>query len=193
MKRWEIIQYLIDENNYTSYLEIGVGKGVNYDKIKCAKKEGVDPKARKCNCIMTSDGFFAKAGRKKWDIIFIDGLHEEAQVDKDILNSLRHLKRNGVIVMHDCNPPTWKHQAVPRLQKVWNGNTWKSFVKLRVTAPHLFMYTVESDWGCGIIKKGKQEVYDKASLKECLRYKYFDKHRYELLKLVQPGEFKAIL
>ena len=189
MKRWEIVQYLINKNDYRSYLEIGVSSGKTFNKIRCENKDGVDPRGRHATHRMTSDEFFSRIGNKKYDIIFIDGLHIEKQVDRDIKNSLRHLTKRGIIVMHDCNPPSEKHQAVPRLQKVWNGTVWKSFVKLRLTNPHLRMCVIDTDWGCGIIKRGNQELYDVELLDVCLMYEYFSKHKKELLNLISVKDF----
>ncbi len=190
MKRTEIIQYLINKKGYESYLEIGVGSGNNFNKIKCKRKDGVDPNGRG-NYIMTSDLFF-KMTKKKWDIIFIDGLHIEDQVDRDIQNSLDHLSDGGTIVIHDCNPKTHRHQEVPRIQKAWNGTVWKSFVKLRCSRPDLFMCVVNTDHGCGIIRKGSQQIYDKASIKRCLKYNFLKLNRKELLNLITIGEFKRL-
>lgn len=190
MNRADIIQYLIDKKGFKSYLEIGYRTGTTFNKIKCKIKDSIDPNS-KAKYNMTSDDFFSKINpNKKYDIIFIDGLHIEDQVDRDIQNSLKHLSPSGIIVMHDCNPPTRKHQAVPRLQKVWNGTVWKSFVKLRCTESNLFMCVINADWGCGIIKRGKQGVYNKVSLNECLKYEYFNKHKKELLNLISIEEFK---
>jgi predicted O-methyltransferase YrrM len=63
---------------------------------------GVDPN-QGVTLRMTSDEFFA-ANQFTFDIVFIDGLHD--QVAKDIENSLRVLNPGGIIVMHDCNPTT---------------------------------------------------------------------------------------
>ena len=41
---------------------------------------------------------------KKFDVIFIDGLHEYYQIRKDVINSLKYLDKNGYIVIHDLFP-----------------------------------------------------------------------------------------
>ena len=44
MMRWDIINRMIDTYGYQTYLEIGVyNKALNYHKVKCQKKLGVDP------------------------------------------------------------------------------------------------------------------------------------------------------
>ena len=77
----KIINYLIEKNNYTSYLEVGVFNGENYNQIKCEHKECCDTceVIKKPSCkvdyIMTSDEMFKQLPvDKKFDIIFIDAI-----------------------------------------------------------------------------------------------------------------------
>jgi hypothetical protein len=135
MNRISVLQYLIDKNNYSKYLEIGTFKGDTFLAIRCHNKIAVDPffqipKKKKIQWLyknmynfkniyfeMTSDKFFEKKKdyldeKGKRDIIFIDGLHTFEASLRDILNSLRYLKNGGTIVMHDCFPPD-KAAATP--------------------------------------------------------------------------------
>ena len=57
MRRFQIINHLINLYKYTKYLEIGVSRGKNFEKIKIPDKDGVDPNGN-CNFVMTSDDFF---------------------------------------------------------------------------------------------------------------------------------------
>jgi hypothetical protein len=200
IKRWTLINYLIKQNNYVNYLEIGVNDAMCIRQIKAQHKDGVDPYPGseigggyfpEINYPISSDSFFEliKDHDIKYDIIFIDGLHHSEQVDKDIQNSLNHLMPNGTIVMHDCNPPEYEIQIVPRQTGIWNGDVWKSLVKVRCTHSNLKINTIDTDWGVGIIQFGQQETYNKASLKECLDYHYFDKNREELLNIISVDEF----
>jgi predicted O-methyltransferase YrrM len=50
---------------------------------------------------MMKKKLFAK-NTKKFDIVFVDGLHIEEQSTKDIHNALKVLNENGTIVVHDC-------------------------------------------------------------------------------------------
>src|SRR5581483_4327771 len=43
LMRWDIINHLIKQNNYKSYLEIGYYKGWSFDRIECGQKIAVDP------------------------------------------------------------------------------------------------------------------------------------------------------
>ena len=139
---------------------------------------------------MTSDEFFqSSCGDRKFDLIFIDGLHLENQVKKDIDNSLQHLNTNGIIVLHDCNPMKETTQYEQQVEFKWNGTVWKAFVELRMTRPDLQMHCVDCDHGCGIIKVGNQEVYSKTTLEQAKRYSFLELHREELLNLITLDQF----
>ena len=190
--RTSIINHLIGKNNYKSYLEIGVHEAENFNNIKIKFKVGVDPMPLTANpnvLRLTSDQFYKK-NKLKFDIIFIDGSHLENQVDKDIRNSLNFLNKKGIIVMHDCNPPSKFHQRenyeVDGEFPSWNGTTWKSFAKLRMKKSNLSMFCVDCDWGVGIIKKGKQKLYKKMNE---LSYTLISNHRKELMNLISVSNF----
>ncbi len=195
--RSSIIQHLITKHNFKNYLEIGVRDGANFNKISIENKIGVDPEpSTECRndsiFLMTSDEYFEyiKDTDIKYDLIFIDGLHLEEQVTKDIQNSLRHLKEGGFVIMHDCNPPTRFHQRETYLVKgkylEWNGTTWRSYVELRMNNPELEMHVVNTDWGVGIIQKGKQKCYPRI---EDLKYKHLQDDRENILNLISVYNF----
>jgi hypothetical protein len=95
INRTSIINHLIKKYNVKNYLEIGIRDGANFNQIKLKNKYGVDPEPSS-DCkgesifLMTSDEYFdyIKESKIKFDLIFIDGLHLEEQVTKDIQNSL---------------------------------------------------------------------------------------------------------
>lgn len=175
MKRFDIINQYIKRYNFKTFLEIGHFKGVAFDNIKIDFKESVDPDVS-CNATyqITSDEFFEKYNTK-YDIIFIDGLHECNQVDRDIKNALKHLNENGVIIMHDCHPISedcQKH-SLTYPGGDWTGDCWKAFVKNRAELPYE-MYVWDYDWGCGVIDTNKSKVSDTTNLPI-----YMDKMTYE--------------
>lgn len=188
MKRTEIINHLIKKNNYKRYLEIGVrDPDSNLNLIEVEHKDGVDPAGR-CNYPMTSDDFFEQLDESvTYDIIFIDGLHLDYQVEKDITNSLKHLSEGGTIVMHDCSPIKEEHQVEEYvLGTTWNGTTWKAYVKFRMTDENLSMFVVDTDHGVGVITKGKQKLFPKSDV---LDFKLLDENRKEVLNLITPQQF----
>jgi len=195
MRRYDIINYLIRQNGYRTYLEIGVDNPENnFDKVLIADKTGVDPAGR-CAYKMTSDTFFKRHPMVKWDIVFVDGLHTDEQAAKDIENALYHLSEGGVIVVHDCNPPTeWHTRPYEQFQfdrSAWNGTTYKALVRFKQANLGLSICTVDTDWGCGIIQNPnnitKFEIPDYT-----FTWKEFDTHRTQLLNLISPEDFKKL-
>lgn len=192
MLRFDIINLLIERNSYQRYLEIGVEGGDAIRAVRCALKHGVDPASEHATFRLPSDVFFASlAARVEYDCIFVDGMHEEEQVLRDIENSLRHLSAGGTIVVHDVNPPSAWHQRDYVEAKLngcrqWTGTVWRAWVRLRATRPDLRMLMVDTDWGCGIIQRGSQRCID---LPETFTYAQLEQHRAEWLGSISPAEF----
>ena len=190
--RTSIINHLIHKHNLNSYLEIGVRDGRNYDKVIAKNKIGVDPHpTKKITGLyeLTSNKFF-EINKMKFDLIFIDGLHLEYQVDKDIEECLKVLSNDGFIIMHDCNPPTEFHQRenyeVDGKFPPWNGTVWKSFAKLRMKNVGLSLSCVDCDWGVGIIQKKKQPSFE---LSGSLDFNFLNNNRVDLLNLISVINF----
>ncbi len=186
--RVDLINYLINKHNYTDYLEIGCDKDQLFSKINLKNKVGVDPVSGG-NVRETSDEFFLK-NSKKFDIIFIDGLHVYKQVKKDIINSIKFLKEKGIILVHDCMPDSIGKQAVPRYKMQWNGDVWKAIVDLRQNTD-LDIFTCEIDQGIGIIKKNKNTSILKIDkpVNE-LKFKDYYKNYKSYLRVITLDQFK---
>ena len=188
--RIALVNHFIFRNGFHSYLEIGVRrKSDMYDKILTSRKVSVDPDPNaKAEFIMTSDEYFT-AQDEKFDIIFIDGLHEGEQVKQDISNSLKVLNPGGVILLHDLNPPTAFHARekyeVNGKFPAWNGTSWEGFAWHRKYSPELQMFVVDTDWGVGIIQKGKQINWEG----DIKGYQVLKTHRHKLLNLISINEF----
>ena len=157
---------------------------------------------------MTSDEFFSDyVGDKKYDIFFIDGLHIREQVYRDVINALNHLKSNGSIVLHDCNPAEEWNQVTsedpvdrvhrrlcrgPNKHGDWNGDVWKAFLDLRRTRDDLKMFTVDTDFGCGVVRLGNQDLYtDDVEASDMYTWGYFKENRGKILNLISIDEFNS--
>lgn len=199
--RWDVINHFIQKNDSKTYLEIGYYKGWSFDNVKCHFKTAVDPfpcKTPKQESVeygqyvlntenekiikLKSDDFFFQ-NKNKYDIIFIDGLHEWEQVYRDILNSLLVLNENGTIVLHDCNPPEYEYTNTG-INGCWTGDTYKAVLKFQENFDYVF-YTYDFDWGVGVITK---EIDIKANDKDFYKkgfedWNFFNKNRKKLLNL----------
>lgn len=189
-KRDQIIQEIINKKKYKTYLEIGCDDNQVFSKIKI-QKIGVDPVSGG-TIRDTSDNFF-KRNNKKFDIIFIDGLHEYDQVKKDINNSLFFLNNNGVIFLHDCMPQGFIYQAVPRANAAWNGDVWKNIVETR-TKIEIDTYLIHADQGMGmILKRPNRNLLNlqKNDFKK-LKYKDFYYNYKKYLNVIYYEDLKVI-
>jgi hypothetical protein len=207
--RTDLLNHLAEKYNLQRYLEIGVQvPELNFDRIKCKSKIGVDPaladdRIRKIYS-MTSDQFFKFYYDMRWleseqwlgwspDLIFIDGLHTAEQVKKDFENALKILSPNGFIVLHDCNPLQEEHTIVPRptARGHWNGDVWRFSVALK-GYDELCRHTVDIDNGCMVIRNtGKEWMGTSFGISE-VKWDYFNEHRKELINLITWDEFIAI-
>ena len=197
MTRSKLINLIIKNKGYQKYLEIGVNTpaqpGWNFNNIKAKIKHGVDPLVN-TTFKMTSDEFFEKHIKMKYDLIFVDGLHLFEQVYKDIINSLAWLNENGTIVVHDCNPTEEITQRRVRASNAWHGDVWKAILKLRMENPDLAIYTVDADEGCAVIQRGGQELFKtKGAAADIYNFDFFDAHRKNILNLISVKEFKKII
>lgn len=188
--RIAIVNHLVRLNGYGTYLEIGVRNPQDMlNHVQCAVRKSVDPDPEaNADFVQTSDEFF-EGNRETFDVIFIDGNHTGEQVERDILNSLKYLSANGVVLLHDMNPPTIFHARRDYIvgEKVpsWNGTSWKGYAAIRKARSDLTMHVVDTDWGVGIVRKGKQARIDLPAE----TYSDLAASRSEILNLISVPEF----
>ena len=93
----------------------------------------------------------------KFDVIFIDGLHHYDQAQRDLINSLKFLKKNGIILIHDMLPRNPLEERVPQKQPSWTGDVWKLGVELLKSKTNFIIANI--DHGVGIIKPLNKNEY----------------------------------
>lgn len=185
-----MINRMIVGYGLSSYLEIGLGNGANYRSIVCENKTGIDVEvsfAAEGIIQIDSDSFF-HTNEQTFDFIFVDGLHHAEQAYRDIENALKFINDGGVIMVHDCNPKTKEEQKVPRMQKVWTGDVWKAWVKMR-SRPDIYQVCVDDDHGCGVIFGGTQWPF---TPDEELIYENLDANRAKWLNLMSWKDFEQM-
>jgi|TARA_B100000470_G_scaffold184171_1_gene149151 hypothetical protein len=129
LSRSDIINHAIQAIKAKDYLEIGCAYNENFDKIKVKNKVGIDPNSGG-TLRMTSDEFFA-VNLMKYDVIFIDGLHEHKQVWQDFCNSVKILRPRGIIILHDMLPPgeqqaIWPFEEDQKNDAPRCGTSWRA-------------------------------------------------------------------
>lgn len=207
--RSDIINFILGNfDKETCYLEIGVRHPhQNFDLIKADEKYSVDPgyesDINNVDFKLTSDDFFSNLRKGqflnpdiKFDVIFIDGSHLADQVKMDINNSLDFLSDDGLIVMHDCNPPTefhasenYDYRLSPSLD-YWNGTTWKAFFDARKRSD-IYSCCIDTDWGIGVISRKINLGKPTAVKNDFYEYHIFAEKRKESLNLISFEGFKS--
>lgn len=229
MERLTIIETVVEMTRAKTYLEIGVAGGAVFFRVKARSKIAVDPRfefstMKQIRYLiknpwnvtnkyyeMTSDEYFQNEGqnveRRGLDVAFVDGLHTFEQSLRDVLNCLRYLNKGGVIILHDCNPPS-EAAAFPaasfdhaRQANVsgwtgdWCGDTWKSIVYLRSVDANLRIFVLDCDTGVGIITRGDPDGtldFTKEQI-DLLSYDHLRKKREEWLNLKKPHLIRDLL
>lgn len=181
-----VVKYFIEERNYRSFLHLGVKYTQGcFDNNKTSIKIGVDPdESTNANAHITSEEWF-DTFQGQFDIIVIDSCpHEHSRVYGEIANSLRNLKKDGVVILHDMLPPTEDCQDIWR-----NGDGWKAFVKYRKNSPYE-CYVIGFDQGVGIIDTSKQKTDDTSSLPndmEMMTWQQFVENRDKWMNVKPPS------
>ncbi|MFQ5952101.1 MAG: hypothetical protein ACE5JK_01690 [Candidatus Omnitrophota bacterium] len=120
---------------------------------------------------------------------------------------MKYLKEDGVIIIHDCNPPnetigfpakSIKHVGslnLPGWTGLWTGDVWKTIVYLRSIHRDLNVFVLNCDMGVAIITKRKPENMLEYTLEdiENLSYKDLERSRERLLNLKNPQYFKEFI
>jgi hypothetical protein len=139
-----------------------------------------------------------------YDLIFVDGWHTYQCSLRDIKLAFERLSPGGAVVLHDCLPLT-KAMSGPRPPaswESWSGLTYCAYIDFVWSQPEISYYTVDTDSGCGIIRKQTGQspapqfsaaVYagwrERRAARDFDVFDFFDQHRVELTNQVSVDEF----
>lgn len=128
--RGHFFNNFIKELDYHSYLELGVRDGNNcFNLIECDSKIGVDSNPSinlpGVVCSTTDDYFDNLDLNIKFDLIYIDAFHEKTQVYRDFCNSINHLNKGGIIILHDIFPLSKEYTS-----QSLNGTAYEFWIDL---------------------------------------------------------------
>ena len=139
----------------SNYLEIGCfdDKAFNSIPLPLEQKIGIDP-VQGGTHRMTSDDFFS-SNKKKFDVIFIDGLHTYEQCSKDCINAMNFLNKDGIIIFHDMMP-RHKTEESPK----FSGDVWKVAYDL-TKSKNVNFIIANMDQGVGLLKVTSNSNYIK--------------------------------
>jgi hypothetical protein len=198
MHRSDVVQRFLDLFEAPSYLEIGVSQAVTFHAISAAHKVAVDPRFRfdperrepsSDYHEQTSDDYFCNhiEREKRFDVIFIDGLHTFEQTLRDLINAVDHLKPGGIIVVDDVLPTSYHsslpakdvklvREAVGATDRAWVGDVYR-LVFFVQSFFQLFDYaTIVESHGLLVMWRGKRDrtKFDVRSVEAVARMDFRD-------------------
>ena len=135
---------------------------------------------------------------KKFDLICVDPYHEY----KESISSFRLLtlllNDDGILISHDCNPPTFESSSHIYIQGEWCGVTYAAFIEIAYNNPNWYYAIINKDYGLGIISKKEiqyvKKIIDIDNQKIFLdifnennyekAYNFFNKHSKNIINLI---------
>jgi hypothetical protein len=138
---------------------------------------------------------------ERFDLVFVDPWHTYISSLCDIKFGLQLVKDDGVLLIHDCNPPNATCAEPEYRVGDWCGVTFAAYLDVVLFTSGIHYITVDSDYGCGVISKDhrlshiykSQPATPLASQWQMLnisqKYAFFDENRSQLLRLVSTDTF----
>jgi hypothetical protein len=144
-----------------------------------------------------------------YDIIFVDPFHTYASSSIDLSGGFALLRPGGIMVVHDCNPEDASIISPEYMPGTWCGVTYVAFIDFTLCREGISYYTVDTDFGCGVIYKHRQQAgaasrqangardrlafaWDAARHDAATCFDFFTQHRRDLLNLKSAEEFSAL-
>ena len=93
----------------------------------------------------------------RYDIVLVDPWHDYDTSFRDLTEAFGLIPAGGTLVVHDCLPPT-EDSTNPDgvwdpIAGGWAGLTHRAYVDFVLRRSDLTFYTIDTDWGCGVIRK----------------------------------------
>jgi hypothetical protein len=216
----DIINYLADARGYRSYLELCTSvtgncyAAVEHSKFEVCHRlmyrcpddfdDGLKIDFRSTDLDVTECVRQIELDARRYDVVLVDGFHFYETASRDLALALDLLAVGGTIVVHDCLPPTAAAASPERVDGDWCGVTYKAYVDLVTARRDLDYCTVDTDYGCGIVRKreGDDAPASPASPDDsdvvrawrdlgddyAATFRFLQAHKTELLKLVAVDE-----
>ena len=217
INKTDIINYLGKINSYSTYLEIATETtGFKYAYVS----ESIFPEKKRILYNTKddySDGQPAHyistelTGEKclrtiidssqTFDVVFVDPYHS---YDASLINlqlGYQLVKPDGIMVVHDCNPPD-EHLTSPESRGgAWCGLTYQAFIDFVRKRPELEYCVVDTDYGVGLVFRtagNLPKLYSRLPERSNVAdsnfrdWKVFSSCRKEFLRLISVNQFKKI-
>jgi hypothetical protein len=89
----------------------------------------------------------------RFDIALVDSWHEYATSWRDLVEGFLLIREGGTLVVHDCLPPRSEIAVPEYIPGEWCGVGYQAYIDFISQRRDLAAYTVDTDYGCGVIRK----------------------------------------
>jgi hypothetical protein len=140
-----------------------------------------------------------------FDVALIDSWHEFGTSWRDLVEGFRLIRAGGSLVVHDGLPPSAEIAVPQYVPGEWCGVSYRAYVDFISERNDLAVYTVDTDYGCGVIRKlaepsqanatgaGLELLCDWRSKRDdpMAAFAFFQAHKRVLVNLITTDEFFA--
>jgi hypothetical protein len=151
---------------------------------------------RKCLSSMRADGHLI-------DIALIDSFHDYDHSLRDLVEVFGLISDGGTLIVHDCLPPKPEIAQPQFTAGEWCGVTYQAFIDFVSHKHDLEFYTVNTDYGCGVIHKQTTPTNAKINKKRedslakwqkkgddsWATFALFESHKQTLMNVISVKEF----
>jgi len=159
--------------------------------------------------ILTNAILAANRNAPCYDLVFVDPFHTYDCTATDLSGAYALLRPGGIMVVHDCNPECATLTAPEFVPGDWLGVTYMAFIDFVLGRGELSFYTVDTDYGCGVVYKDRKlpgagapvsngirerltRAWNATRHDDAARFEFFAQHRRALLNLKSIEEFAAL-
>jgi len=93
-----------------------------------------------------------RARELTYDAILVDPFHEHESSARDLRVALDLLNAAGTVIVHDCFPRERAIAGPEFIVGAWCGVTYKAYLDFVLANDNLLVCTVDTDYGCGVIR-----------------------------------------
>jgi hypothetical protein len=155
-----------------------------------------------------------RSSGQRYDICLVDGYHTYACSQRDLSEAFGLLADGGALVVHDCLPIDAAVASPHWIPDRWCGVTYKAFLDFVARRSDIDYYTVDTDFGCGVVVKDRRWWATAGRLAQRGRrrlspdarariirgwletgddlaraFDYFERHKATLLQLISVDQF----
>jgi len=98
-----------------------------------------------------------RGASSSFDLICLDPYHEYNTSLGDFETLVPLLSEHGILVCHDCYPPTKRMANPNQIKGGWCGVTYAALIHISSRYPAMFYGLINRDFGLGIISKQKTD------------------------------------